>query len=109
MHCTGQTSTQARSFTSMQASVMIARPAMGQLLECVVDQRVSGTGLQLADREMRGEHRLTDFGSQPRVSLGCGLGAVAGLLQLDHRVAGGYAVDHVPRCLRELVPELPND
>jgi hypothetical protein len=28
MHCTGQTSTQARSFTSMHASVMIARPAM---------------------------------------------------------------------------------
>src|SRR5438270_895542 len=32
MHCTGQASTQARSFTSMHASVMIARPAMAQLL-----------------------------------------------------------------------------
>src|SRR4051812_33316402 len=32
MHCTGQTSTHARSFTSMHASVMMARPAMVQLL-----------------------------------------------------------------------------
>ena len=37
-HCTGQTSTQARSFTSMHASVMIARPAMGQLLTFFVDR-----------------------------------------------------------------------
>src|SRR5438105_1473440 len=28
MHCTGQTSTQTRSFTSIHASVMIASPAM---------------------------------------------------------------------------------
>src|SRR6476469_1952791 len=32
MHCTGQTSTHARSFTSMHASVMMARPAMVQVL-----------------------------------------------------------------------------
>src|SRR5665811_2108900 len=38
MHCTGQTSTHARSFTSMHASVMIARPATSQLLMFVVDQ-----------------------------------------------------------------------
>src|SRR4029450_13769347 len=38
MHCTGHTSTQARSFTSMHASVMIARPAMGQIL-CVWSDR----------------------------------------------------------------------
>src|SRR3989442_10667510 len=31
MHCTGQTSTQARSFTSMQASVMMAMPDTSHL------------------------------------------------------------------------------
>src|SRR6266511_4395149 len=36
MNCTGQTSTHARSFTSMQASVMMARPATDQLLMFVV-------------------------------------------------------------------------
>ena len=93
----------------MHASVMIARRGTGQLLIFVVDQRVSGAGIELADREMRGEHRLADFGSQPRVSFGCGLGAVNGLLHCDHRVSGGYAIDPVPFRLRELVPELPDD
>src|SRR2546425_2448295 len=31
MHCTGETSTQARSFTSMQASVMMAIPDTSQI------------------------------------------------------------------------------
>src|SRR5262245_29230200 len=56
MHCTGQTSTQARSFTSMHASVMIASPATANSLP--VAQRsnpllpASGQSLQgLVERE----------------------------------------------------------
>ena len=49
----------------------------------------SGASLQLADRQVSGEHRLTGVTRQPRVGFGGHLGAIAGLLQLHHRVATG--------------------
>src|SRR6476646_10035397 len=48
MHWTGHTSTQARSFTSMHASVMIARPATAaprlRRMEANLDARWPGSG-----------------------------------------------------------------
>src|SRR5688572_14366858 len=41
MHWTGHTSTQARSFTSMHASVMMARPVMALSSHCTMAPRGS--------------------------------------------------------------------
>jgi hypothetical protein len=46
----------------------------------------SGAGLQLADRQVSGEHRFPCIRRQPCVGLSGGLRAIAGLLQLHHGV-----------------------
>src|SRR5262245_37130232 len=63
MHCTGQTSTQARSFTSMQDSVMMAIPAIARLLleELARDgSALNRAGSAAANRQSAAELRQED-------------------------------------------------
>ena len=69
----------------------------------------SGAGLQLADRKMGGEHRRAGVARQAGVGFGSHLRAVAGLLQLGHRVAIGCPIGRVLLRLRKLRLELPDD
>src|ERR671911_1500706 len=69
----------------------------------------SGASLEFADRQVSGEHRLTGITRQPRVGFGRHLGAIAGLLQLHHGVATGYAAGRLSLRLRKLRLELPDD
>src|SRR5687767_6300139 len=76
---------------------------------CLAAATRSGAGLQLADRQMRGEDGCTGVARQPSVSFRGGLGAVTGLLELDHGVTAGRSVDRLLFRLGELGPELPHD
>jgi hypothetical protein len=70
MHCTGQTSTHARSFTSTHASVMMAIPDTIYLdrLWCVLgrrrdERRTVRRSLKLCDHEPEPERRREIIGS----------------------------------------------
>ena len=70
---------------------------------------LSGTSLQLADRQVSGEHRLAGITRQTRVGFRRHLGAITGLFKLQHVVAIGYAIGGASPRLCELRVELADN